>query len=292
MGGPGNVPGNVIGWYDPETGMHVHAFGGANVPTGEGGVPQEPFGFGANPYGVGSGNMPTWPGSTPFGLTSVSAPYQSPGARTPSMYSGQPGGFNIPGGIGLAGLGMGSHGEVSWDYYGRMGMLRLAQHRDPSLGFAGFGGYGRFHGRALAGVRAGFFGRGAGAAYLGGRGFGRPVAHTAINPDFPARHAYHQGGIVDYWSAMQSGGVVAPHEGVFTPQQMARMAPAGNVNNTSISVTVNHMGNTSSTSIQTQGGGLNDADARDLARSVAALVDARIARQQRSGGSLYAPRAG
>jgi hypothetical protein len=47
----------------------------------------------------------------------------------------------------------------------------------------------------------------------------------------------HAGGIVDHWHEYQSGGTVAAGEGVFTPTQMAALAPAaGNI--TSVAVTV------------------------------------------------------
>lgn len=102
-------------------------------------------------------------------------------------------------------------------------------------------------------------------------------------------HNFHTGGIVDSWAEYQSGGTVRSGEGVFTRGQMAALAPAAS-SNTSVLVQVND--NRTVTDTKTQGTGLSPQDAADIGRLVSQMVDARIARQKRAGGSLYAPRSG
>jgi hypothetical protein len=98
--------------------------------------------------------------------------------------------------------------------------------------------------------------------------------------------ALHGGGIVDYWHEYQSGGTVAAGEGVFTPAQMAALAPAApniTANNTNVSVNVvNNQATTKAT-------GTNAADAKEMARLINVVVQAQISKQQRSGGQLYTP---
>ena len=105
--------------------------------------------------------------------------------------------------------------------------------------------------------------------------------------------AHFPRGIMDSWSAFASGGVVSSDG--FTPQQMARLAPSANIASSVVNVTVNNTGGRTQTNVNgtgAAGAGLNERDARDIARMVSGLVDQRLTRQMRSGGVLYTPRAG
>jgi len=130
---------NITGWTDA-SGVHVNAErGGGPGPSygGTGGVP--------NTSGVGSLDNPSFTGGSVFGTTSA-APSGYDAQGNP-VYGGQPGGFNVPGGIGLGGFGAGSAGGVNaggGDYFGTQSMRRLLRGGDPSLGFVGAGHGGNY----------------------------------------------------------------------------------------------------------------------------------------------------
>jgi hypothetical protein len=294
MSGPGAVPSNITSWVDETGRIHVNAGPGANVPTDEFGQPIGPNAYGGtggipNTTGVGSPENPSFVGSTPFG-TSSNQPSGFDRAGNP-VYGGQAPGFNIPGGIGLPGLGAGSHGDIGWYADFTLRQMAEAVNRGRRPWNFEYGGW-------MRGVLP--LNRWGGAPFslysgrVKGSHPGSGEAHGArFGPNARIMQTFHQGGIIDAFSAMQSGGMVASGEGVFTPGQMANLQPAaggGNFSQVNISIT-NNQGQ-SSTSSSVSGNGLNESDARAISRMVQGMVDARIAQQKRAGGQLYQPRGG
>lgn len=101
----------INSWLDA-SGVHVNADQGGG---GTGGIP--------NSSGVGSPDNPSFIGGSPSG-TSSNQP-SGYDARGNPVWGGQAGGFNIPGGIGLSGLGQGSHGDTG--FYGRFTSNQIAK---------------------------------------------------------------------------------------------------------------------------------------------------------------------
>jgi len=76
---------------------------------------------------------------------------------------------------------------------------------------------------------------------------------------------------------------------------MSRLAPAAPalVNSGNTSTVIVNVSPSGGVSTRAAGaGGLTEKDAREIGRVVSSMVDQRIAKQQRSGGALYQPKAG
>jgi hypothetical protein len=308
-GGPpslmvGPPPGRVL--VGPEVAAFWAGEGAKmNVPTREGGGfgPTDVYGRPAFPAETGASLIENIYGAPGINITSPTGTAIWRGGSafvSGSTPGGGFGGFNIPGGIpfapGSPGGSLGGFGGILGAQI-RQHALRYGMTYTPTAAIRGFAAAQGYRGalgwtpelihawrrRGLPGI-------------MRGRERGTAGERFGIMGGRAPTKTFHGGGIVDSWSEFQSGGTVQRGEGVFTPAQMSRLAPAGpTINSSQVNVTVNNLGGgRASTSVTTTGGpgGLNEKDARDIGRMVSSLVDARIEKQRRSGGSLYSPRAG
>jgi hypothetical protein len=208
--GPGQVPGNVISYMVGDR-VVVQAFPGSNILTDESGKPIGPDaygGFGGVPpsAGVGPIENPSFTGSTPFG-TSSRAPSGYDAQGNP-VYGGQPGGFNIPGGIGLPGLGEGSHGalppsfgrlNIDWAAPGMGGWLSPITRFNAAL--ARGGGMGAVRSGGAAAMAAGYF-----HPHTGFTG-GTATPFSGLGK--PSMSQFHLGGSIGNLRHMHSGGGIS-----------------------------------------------------------------------------------
>ncbi len=190
--------GSVPGGYDPY--MSGHEWGSYDPITGRVTVGYTPGGYsgsgGIPPGGYtssgGSGPELPWQGGSAFG-THSGAPSGYDAHGNP-VYGGQMGGFNIPGGIGLPGLGRGSGGDIP--FFSRMALNRFRSGGDPSFGFG--------PGSALYDFAAARHGRGGWSRRFAGRPtvnfggvgqFERGNA-TRFGPNARAMSRVHGGGLI------------------------------------------------------------------------------------------------